>query len=355
MMHDRGMRSAPQMLHMHMGQPHAKDCNTIPFNVACWVCGGIGYERGIDAVKFTSSSMTDQNQCRNPDADFVCEACVYVRSRTSPVPGRTAGACSVCKGKAPEQCPKCEGTGLNSSGGNFRNYSHLFDLGANPPYANASKGEKPAILSFLRGPKFGTWFAAIADSGQKQVLPYAPVNAPGSNGRVVFDDALVVLPNEQGWKLVDDMRELLTVGATKEEIINASYGSGAWQRCQSHISQFEERWSVRRGSSFFGLALWLSQRDETAVQSRIADEKKGRNETRKKAGGKAPDQDRGTTPIVQKTVSRKRGVGSHALGSATQPNAIGDKASGDDRPVGNVAPKRVATPGPKQFGLFGDS
>ena len=299
--------------------------------------------------------MTDQNQCRNPDAEFVCEACVYLRSRTSPVPGRLPGPCSACKGVKADTCKKCEGTGKNSAAGNFRNYSHLFDRDAPIPYVNASKGEKPIILAWLRGVKVGPWFAAIADSGQKQVLPYAPMNAIGSQGRVVFDDALIVLPNEQGLSLVDDMRNLLTVGATKEEIVDASYGAGAWQRCGEHITEFETKWSQRRASGFFGLALWLSQRDENAVQTRIANEKKGHNETRKKAGRKTPDQDSGTTSVVQKAVSRKRRFSSDPLGSASQSNEVSDQASGHDRPMGDVAPKRVATPGPKQFGLFGDS
>lgn len=55
----------------------------------------------------------------------------------------------------------------------LRLYSHLWHDGA---YSYANKGDKPSILEFLRAPKTGPWFACIADSGQKHLLPYTPIN-----------------------------------------------------------------------------------------------------------------------------------------------------------------------------------
>ena len=264
-------RSAPQLLHRHLGNPTPAGCDVADIT-SCWVCG-FGYVRGMHAHAWLSGAMTDQNQCRDPDAEFVCAACVYFRARSSEVPGRLPGPCSKCRGQNASACTKCEGTGRNSAGGNYRNYSHLFDEGAGE-YVTASKGEKPAILDFLRRPKRGRWFAAVADSGQKHVLPYAPVNAAGLSGSVLFDEQVVALPiNAAGWRLADDMRVLLTVGATKEEIAAGNYGHGAWTRCRAAIESFEGDWRHNRGSSFFTLCLWLSQRDEEAVRVRLQEEK----------------------------------------------------------------------------------
>ena len=99
---------------------------------------------------------------------------MFICSRTSPVPGR----------------PAKEG---KKFGGNFRNYTHLWDERG---YANASKGEKPVIREFLARNHAGPWFAAIADSGQKHVLPFARLNGPGRPGIVLLDELVVrVLPD----------------------------------------------------------------------------------------------------------------------------------------------------------------
>jgi hypothetical protein len=205
---------------------------------------------------WNGASFTGQSKVRAPASQWVCEACVWICSRLSPVPGR----------------PPAEGKKL---GGNFRNYSHLFERAESGriSYVNASKGEKPVILAFLRRRvKEGLWFAAVADSGQKHVIPWAPINGAGDRGSVLFDDQTVQLPDAAGWSLVDDLRALLTAGATKEEIGDAQYGAGAWTRCRAQIEAFEARWQGHRHGAWFTLALWLAQRDEAAVAERRARE-----------------------------------------------------------------------------------
>ena len=107
--------SAPQLLHAFLGAPTTSECVSIPPGSGCWVCGASGYPRGTNAAKWMAGSMTDQNQCRAPGAEYVCEACVYFRCRTSPVPGRLPGPCSSCKGVKADACTKCEGTGRNTA------------------------------------------------------------------------------------------------------------------------------------------------------------------------------------------------------------------------------------------------
>jgi hypothetical protein len=247
--------SASQLLYEYMGSP-ARFEGLVEASGQCWLCGG-GLEVGVFWKDWSGSNFVGQNRVKAPGSEYVCPACVYVCSRTSPVPGR----------------PAKEG---KKFGGNFRNYSHLFDNGM---YLNASKGEKPAILAFLRGSKAGPWFAAIADSGQKHVLPWAPVNPPGTRrGVVLFDEQIVTLPVEGGcgWGIVDKMAGLLTAGATKAEVESGDYTPRAWDLCGDRLRAFEEHWASKRGGSWFALALWLAQRDEEAVAERLETEKESK-------------------------------------------------------------------------------
>lgn len=246
------MRSAPALLHAHVAPPPSDGCAELPRGALCWMCGGAA-GRGTERAGWAGASFTGQNKVRVPSSPWVCEPCVWVCSRVSPVPGRPAKP-----GK--------------TLGGNFRNYSHLYErtAGGGVEYVNASKGEKPAILAFLRRRHAGEWFAAIADSGQKHVLPWTPINPAGARrGRVLFEEALVRLPGDDGgWSLVDEIAALLTAGASKEEVARGDYGAGAWGRCEAAIRSFERAWSWQRGSAWFDLALWLGQRDEVAVAER---------------------------------------------------------------------------------------
>lgn len=257
------MRSASAIVHEVCGSPVVEGCAETPAGTRCWVCAGEA-PRGMPREKWQGALFTSQNRVRLASSDWVCEPCVHVASRIAPVPGR----------------PPAPG---KKFGGNFRNYSHLWD---ETGYTNASKSEKPLILAFLRRRHSGPWFAAIADSGQKHVIAWTPVNPPGLGGRVLFDETQVVVPRtEEGWRIVDAMARLLTVGATKEEIARGVYGPGAWLRCEAEIRSFEAEHGRGRHGAWFGLALWLAQRDEEAVQARMAEEK---------ANKKARDNDRGT-------------------------------------------------------------
>lgn len=135
------------------------------------------------------------------------------------------------------------------------------------------KAEKPALLAWLRRPHPGRWFAAIADSGQKHVIPYAPINPVGSRGAVavMFEEREIRLP-PYAWIHVEATAGLLTAGATKDEVARGDYEPAAWGRCAEAIRAYERAWAVLRGGAWFDLALFLAQRDEAAVQERMAGE-----------------------------------------------------------------------------------
>lgn len=303
----RRTRSASQILHVLIGTPRVEECADV--DSPCWVCGSWA-SRGMDRLAWMGASFVGQNRVRAPHASVICEACVYVMARSSPVPGRPAK-----DGKSPP---------------NWRNFSVLVE---GDQLTTATKAEKPAILAFLRRPHVHPWFAAIADSGQKHVVPYAPVNPPGSSGVVMFEEDVVRIPPQPDgqWQLISDISELLTAGATKAEVERGEYESWTWQRCGEHVRAFEERWSAYRNSKWMKLCLWLAQRDEEAVARRLEEEKRARLE--RAAEERSARRGRTGRACGEIRVSRQRGVDPHALGSDPGSDA---SSSTDDGVRGGV-------------------
>ncbi len=288
-----------------------------PMSGRCWLCGGV-VVRGALVGDWLSDVFTDHTRVALPTSPVVCEACVFVCARKSPVPGR----------------PPKEG---KEFGGNFRNYSHLWDeLG----YANASKGDKPAIRQFLARNHAGPWFAAIADSGQKHVLPFARVNGPGRRGVVLFDDLTVIVPDDQA--IIPAMIALLSRGVTKEEIDARDYYPRSIRESRNAIDEFEARHGGERGSGWFTLAVWLAQRDEEKHAEFRAEKEAG--DVRRGDGARAP-----------KRVSSERGrkAAARVLGTDSEQDAGGCDAVGERERVGQHDAAEVEPGEPTQRGLPG--
>lgn len=328
LMEDRWHSSSLVVWGCH-GAPRMSQCENVVG--MCWLCAG-EMTRGQRVEKWAGASFTGQSRVRIPSATHVCEPCVFVCSRTSPVLGR----------------PPKEGKKL---GGNFRNYSHLWN--SESGYSNASKGEKPVILDFLMGHHPGAWLAAIADSGQKHVIPWTPVNPAGTRrGIVMFDEALVTLPDAHGWRLVTEAADLLTAGATKEEIAGGDYRAQTWLRCEGAVRAFETNWAHERRSAWFGLALWLSQRDEERVATRLAAEKEDRD--RRKAEGKTQNaKRRGVAGNTRGAPRKPKRQPAEALGADTDQNALSHEDHGDSGGMVQPHLPQATTAAIEQLGLFG--
>lgn len=326
------------------GKPEMPGCGGVEGVVSCYMCGG-GVARGMPVDKWMGASFTDQTRVRSPLSPCVCEACVMLAARTFPVLGRDAK-----EGKKFGAC--------------FRNVSNAVEIGWSgiqaPGYANYTKGEKSAIRAFLERDHVGYWGIGIADSGQKHVAGFAPMNPPGRGGCVIFEEALLFVPSSLA--LVDDMTALLTAGATKDEIAEGDYRAQTWIRCRAKVDEFEERNERERGSDWFRLALWLAQRDEVLVEERLAVEKQA--EADKKAEAKA------NGPRAKKQAGkpvRRDGAGSapglHPSAQGKGPDGVLGPDPGhdpcrdehDDHPVGVVqqCPARPADTGPRQWRLPG--
>ena len=313
------MKTASQRIHALAGAPLHPSCVDLdPF--LCWVCGGPA-TRGLLRAKWMAATFVGQNRARALESSHVCEACGYVMA-----------------GKPPDT---------------LRMTSHLVD---DRGWQRYHKGHKPAIRAWLRGPKDGEWFAAVADTGQKHVVPWTPINPSGAAiGRVLFEERLVTIGD---WAIVDALTALLTAGATKEETIRGEYGPRAWQLAGPMLRTFESSFGAReRGGGWFELAVWLAQRNELEVEQRMADEKKSREE--KKDAGKRQRKD--TKPHggdaardarrVPPNIRRQR---HEALGHAPVEDAQRRKDERERRGVGDGS-GAVTADRRAQYDLFGDA
>lgn len=327
------MDSACRIVWRACGSPAVDGCAAPPEPTPCYLCGA-PVERGQAVRKWMGSGFTDAHRVAAPASGWVCEACVFITSRTSPVPGR----------------PPKPG---KKFGGNFRNYSHLADAAG---YVNASKGEKQVIRDFLARPKRGPWMAAIADSGQKHVIPFTPVNpGDGAAGWVQFDDVRLWWPGEEGVALVERLTAALTAGATKDEIESGEYRPMTWRRLGPEaVRALEDEIGRLRGGDLLRLAVWLAQRDEEAVAERLAAEKEARDERRARRGargnGAVPRQRADRLPA-----ERDRRERAQAVRAGGQPGADGGEDVRERRRVDDGGAPRASDREPEQLHLFGDA
>ncbi|MGH8630895.1 MAG: hypothetical protein ACREU7_09055, partial [Burkholderiales bacterium] len=152
-------------------------------------------------------------------------------------------------------------------GKNLRMYSHFWSEGGGYWYAN--KADKAGMREWLRGPKVGAWWAAIADTGQKHILPWVRVNPDGrlasgdiaGEGFVRFEEREIYIARSM-WAEVDDLTALLTLGVTKQEIETGEYGHRAYLLAGDRLLECDAVYGRQRGCGIFALALWLAQREE---------------------------------------------------------------------------------------------
>jgi hypothetical protein len=309
-------RAASAVVHAAAGSPPFVDARPLPAGARCWLCASSA-TRGVERVPWEGSNYQDQNTCRDQGSPYVCEACAYACSWVAP-PG-----VEIAAGKQRGPC--------------LRQYTHLYD---GDGYAYGNKAQKPLILAWLRKPKHPPWFAAIADSGQKHLLPWTPVNL-GQRGRVMFETTLVELPDAERWQLVDDLVALLTHGVTKDELDRGDYRPRILAHVADDVRAFEARWSGERGGRWWALALWLSQRDEDE-HARIEARRRETDGQRRSENGAGRVHDRRTRREPASD------VGSVPVSAAGRGDDDGRRAR-----VRNPVRARDASRG-AQLGLFGD-
>lgn len=322
------------LLFERAGTPQQDGCTD--HQARCVVCAQQSARTAV-YDSWQGSTFTDQNKLRGHGlSDRVCEACIWAHSWVVP-PGHPP----------PEPGKK---------GVNLRLFWHAWDAGS---YVYGNKGDKAALRDFLRGPKTGLWFCAIADSGQKHTLPWTKINHAGSRvGVVRFEERDIVVGD---WALVDLMTAALTAGVTKAEIETGTYGPRAWDLAEDLVRSLVERGRTEFGGSWWDLSVWLAQRDEAAVEKRLEDERAAK--AAKKEGKRGPKAVEGTrageapnSPARRASrVPRGRGEPAQALGPAPGSDACGGEVERGRRDVGHGVPQEAPPRGPvvEQLDLFG--
>lgn len=303
--------SMSEMVHRIAGAPEQSGCESREA-FHCWICGVLA-TRGQPRTAWAGANFVGQNKARCVESMLVCEACVYVMA-----------------GRPPDTA---------------RMWTHLVE---GDTHRRENKGGKPAIRAFLRAPHAAPWAAAIADSGQKHVIPWTPINVGGqAGGAVLFEESRVELPcDDDGWRLLDELTELLTGGATKEEILRGDYGPRAWELLGARLRTFEaRRGAALRGGAWFELAVWLAQRDEVAVAERMAAEKETKNARRRRKGA-AANPDGGGGARTARRVPRDAGVQrAQALDHTPGPHESGSAEQRERRGVGDADDAHAPTGG----------
>lgn len=172
----------------------------------------------------------------------VCEACVFVCSRLSPVPGR----------------PPKPGKQL---GGNFRNYSHgaAVQPDGSVRYINTTKAETEQMVSFILDPGGEPWGVAVATSGQKHVIPHAPLNGPGDVCMVAFEDQVLRVSRRAFGDLNATMNRLReSAGCSVDALTTGQYHGKDLARDLDGIRAFEAEHGHLRGGGLFELAAFLT-------------------------------------------------------------------------------------------------
>jgi len=302
----------------------------------CYLCGGSS-NLGEPVGDWMGGNFTDQNRVRNPSGQFVCAACCFVSSRITEVQGR----------------PAKEG---KKFGGCFRNYSHCIEGGE---YFNASKGEKPLIRAFLERKHICEWGAAIADSGQLHVIPFTRMNFGNGTtaGVVLFDKQDIAIPDDVS--LIERTCDMLTTGATKDEILSGNYRIATIERCGDMVRAYEREARSERGGNWFSFVVWLAQRDEEQVATRLENENAAKKEkddankrTKKPARNAGNRDDISSKKRVSARVQRASEPG--LLDSNREQNASGVTPSKVSEPLVHVVPGGNAADKRGQLGLFGD-
>lgn len=323
------MTRPASILHALAGRPAQDRVVELDEPALCRVCAGLAH-RAAPYERWQGSGFTDQNKLRYIAGTHVCEACVWAHA-WNPPPGHPPAA----KGK---------------KGVNLRLFSHLYDERG---YVYANKGDKPTIRAWLLAPKSPPWFAAIADSGQKHVVPWATMNRDPYVGVVRLEEADVFLDCRIAGEWCEATCELLTAGATKAEIEAGEYRPQTWLRCEERIRAYEARFGAERGGGWFALTVWLSQRDEDAVAERRAAEKEAKADGRRTKGSN-PRSRGGPADGGARGVPRGRGERAQALAADPRSRGARDADERAGQRVGDDADPRAADRESDQLALFGD-
>lgn len=189
----------------------------------CLVCGTPAEVtvRAKDALGQNFDLLT----ARRPDLDAVCEACTWAMAGKPPRTLRMWSIAVTASTPLPPSMPgvPCDGDRL-----------HL-----------CNRKDLRAVTALLTGGLDDPWAAAVAVSGQKHLLPYAPVNHPGARlTQARFESVTVAYQPATLHRLVGCVAQLRAAGHRPDTIRDCHpsvpaltrHGMAAWRAHAPHIT-----------------------------------------------------------------------------------------------------------------------
>jgi len=168
--------------------------------------------------------------------------------------------------------------------------------------------------------------------------------------------------------LIGELCDMLTDGATKEELERGEYRPATWTRLgKDRIRDFERTHGITRGA-WFRVAVWLAQRNEEQVATRLEKEaskleekkekvKRANRKPAKEKPARAPrkrsSRDDGGIPRPD-DASVQRSATDELLGADIKPDAKCGENELNVSGVDYVRPVWPADSRTGQLGLFGD-
>lgn len=228
-----------RLLYKAAGYPKSPK-STVNTNTACWLCGLPCNEIGVSVIKAVGESFTDYANVAVPESKYVCVPCVWVLS-----------------GRPPDT---------------FRLYSVIWrtdrPLAASHPKATrvvpgaqlTAKNDLIEIRTILLDPPTdgSPWFCAIADSGQKHIVPFTSLNHGADQWIVRLEDDNIHGSPAKFGGIVHHCSVLYAAGFNRKEILEgrpaprklAKLGSDIWR-------QYGQSLDSKRGGGLLDLAVFL--------------------------------------------------------------------------------------------------
>ena len=173
--------------------------------------------------------------------------------------------CAALLGNSPRVSPKASQRPLG-----WRMFSLLARAGHPLQYAN--KAEKPRIRTWLlAAPYTEPWGVHLADSGKKQMAPFAPVNRGGASAWTIQLETTPVRWTTPALRAhLDTVDTAYQLGVSKAELTHGQWGLGRLRTLRgsalTHALDLERALRSWIGSPQHQLAVWLSQRDDSDTE-----------------------------------------------------------------------------------------
>jgi hypothetical protein len=212
--------------------------------ISCYVCG-LPCREGLPAKEGLGSSFTDHHLARAPWSGYICTACVWAM-----------------RGKPPHTIRMWSSVWRSDEGAKPSHPKCLFDA---PGLHLAGRDDLSEVRRVLLSPPQGAWFAAIAESGQKHILPWSNVNI-GETWTVRMDSIDVAGTSDKLACILFHVASLRLLGLRRDDVVSGrppaiSVAKAGVKEARRHLKAL----APYSGSGVLSLAVFLTTKETLDV------------------------------------------------------------------------------------------